>query len=136
MDPITAIQTLSSLTSLIKTGRTVIEAIDDFRHGDENLAELSLDVETFVEFLQGLERVLGNRRTKHRIEHGVLQKRLREAKNTVERLKHRLESIAGTEHLVSRRLKWLKSQAGFQKLRSRIQYHNIALYGFLTIAQV
>jgi hypothetical protein len=136
MDPITAIQTVSSLTSLIKTCRTVIEAIREFRHGDDNLAERMLDVETFVEFLQGLERILRNQRTRHQISHPVLQKALRDAGSTVERLKPRLEWIKGTESLVPRRLKWLKFQAEFQKLRDRIKYHNITLYEFLTVAQV
>jgi CII-binding regulator of phage lambda lysogenization HflD len=135
MDPITAIQTLSSLTSLIKTCRTVIEAIQEFRHGDESLAELIIDVETFLEFLQGLKRVLESRRTKHRISHAVLEKALKDAASTVEKLKLRLERIKETESLIPRRLKWLKSQAEFQKLRGRMKFLNITLYGFLTLAQ-
>jgi CII-binding regulator of phage lambda lysogenization HflD len=123
------------VTSLIKTCRQVIEAIQDFRHGDDSLADLIHDVETFVEFLQGLKRVLGSRRIRHQISHAVLEKELKEAARAVEKLKPRLERIKETESLVPRRLKWLKSQAEFQKLRARIKYHKITLYGFLAIAQ-
>jgi hypothetical protein len=53
MDPVTAIQLVESLVSLIKGCRTTLRAIKDFNRGDDDLADLARDVESLFAFLQG-----------------------------------------------------------------------------------
>lgn len=133
MEPVTAIQTVDSLISLIKLCRETWQTFEEFRHGDSSLAELVGDTETFVEFLQGLRRVLVHPRSSHNISLHVVNRALQDAFDTVSRLESRMNRIKSTNITVTRRLKWSQSRAEFQKFQARIRYHNITLHGILTL---
>jgi hypothetical protein len=132
MDPITAVQTVDSLISLIKFCCDIWQTIQEFRHGDESLAELYRDTETFIEFLKGFKRVLMHLRLNHNIRLNVLKSALQDALNTVRRFETRMNSIKNTKITVTRRLKWLKSRAEFQKFRDGIMKHDIKLNAILS----
>lgn len=134
MDPITAIQLVASLITLIKACRTSLQAIEDFRHGDDDLAELIRDVETFVAFLQGLETLLEHQKRRSRNSlSGEMAKALQEAQKTVHKLTRQLERVTKSNSSVARRLRWLQCRAELLKLQGRIRDHNASLTAFVLL---
>lgn len=132
MDPVTAIQLVASLLGLIKACRTSLQAIEDFRHGDDDLAELVRDVETFIDFVQGLELVLKHhQKTQRHLIFRGLRKALDDAHKTAQRLEKQLEHVHKSNSSVGRRLRWLQGRAQLEKLRGRIKHHNTSLTGFV-----
>lgn len=134
MDPVTAIQLVASLVSLVKTCRTSLQAIKDFRDGDDDLAALVRDVDSFVAFLQGLEVLLGQyQRIRRNSVSEDLRKALQDAHLTVVKLQRELDHVKKTESSTFRRLKWLQGGAELQKLRSQIRDHSLNLNSFVLL---
>lgn len=134
MDPVTAIQLVASLVSLVKTCRTSLQAIKNFRDGDDDLAALVRDVDSFVAFLQGLEVLLGQyQRSRRNSVSENLRKALQDAYLTVVKLQRELDHVKKTEPSTFRRLKWLQGGAELQKLRSQIRDHSLYLNSFVLL---
>lgn len=132
MDPITVIQSVASLVNLIKGCRTTLRAIEDFKRGDKDLADLARDVESLFAFLQGLEGLLGHHRRALRNSitddlRKALQPQLQDAVFTVLKLQTELDRIKETGLSAVRRLRWLQAQTELHKLRTRIRDHNLIL---------
>jgi hypothetical protein len=130
-----AIQLIASLISLIKACRTSLQAIEDFRDGNDALADLVRDVESFATFLQRLEEIIGSYQGRARLAliSQDLRKALHEARSLVLKLQRLLERLLKTGSSVIRRARWLKAGVKVQKLRSDIRDHSLRLNMFLTL---
>jgi len=132
MDPVTAIQLVASLISLVKTCRASLQAIKDFKDSDDDLADLVSDVESFTAFLQELEEVLGRcqQRSLLSSKSEGLHKVLQAARFTVLKLQRELDRLKATGSPTVRRVRWLQAHAELQKHRCRMREHASGLHGF------
>jgi hypothetical protein len=134
MDPVTAIQLVPSLLSLIKACRASLQAIKDFKNGDVDFGDFLQDVEIFVAFVQALERVLGHMEQRRRtsLPEGM-QRALQETRKTLIRLDKKLEHIKKADSSAARRIKWLQGRAELQKLQDNIRNHKLSLHSFMAL---
>lgn len=133
MDPVTAVQLVDAAISLLKVCHAVLQTIRELKHADERLAEVLHELTSFKEFLDGMQRVLENPRTSHRISREVLKNDLDEASFTVTNLARRLDRIKNARSTTRRRLAWLNVQTDVSQLRNRLRHHSFRLNGFLTL---
>jgi len=133
MEPLSALQSVDAIISLIKVCRAILQTLQDYRNSDVLLAELARDVAIFAEFLQGLKRVLEHRRSSFNISPLVMNSALAEADRTVNSLQKKVGDLKKSSVTVARRLKFLRGQTEFRKLSARIKHHNMSLHSFLSL---
>jgi hypothetical protein len=118
----------------MKACRTSLQAIKDFKNGDDDFAELARDVEIFNTFVQGVERVLCHQQKTHgNLLSKDMQSALQEAHSTVAKLYEKLERVKKADTSSARRIRWLQGRAELEKLRGQTRNHNLRLNGFISL---
>ena len=136
MDPISAIGLLASISTLIATSNEVVGLIKSLKDGEHELAQLLHDLSLFEEALQGFDRVLRSRQTKHRISPSTLQSAIEEASTTLDGLKKPLTQINKSSNTTVRRLKWIQSKPHLERIDARIKGQFAQLNNFVTLAHM
>ncbi|KAI1375398.1 ankyrin repeat protein [Hypoxylon crocopeplum] len=135
MEPVTIIGLIVSVVELLKTTKSVVKVIHNFKNGDKDLSTLSNDISAFTEALIGFDRILRSRRTIHRISGPVIENVLRHSTELIQDLEARLLQLSKSEFSTVRRAKWVRHKSSIAKLHTQLKEQNAMLHTFLAITQ-
>lgn len=136
MDPITAIGLLASISNLICASGEAVQLLRSFKDGEKELTGLVSQIALFEENLKGFHRIFRSPQVLHRISTETLTQVVDESSEELADLKRRLLQIQKSENSAIRRMKWIQSKAGLERINNQIKWKCSMLHSLVSMAQM
>ena len=135
-DPVSAILGIAtSITALIKTGRTIYGWVQSLQDATGSLRELGMVLVEFNRLLASLQHDLDDEAIRLKIPPEETNIIIGDAKDTLQKLQAVIEGVRKSDGTDARKLQWLLNERRCQSLQRRLARHRDSFQGIYNMIQ-